>query len=103
MSNSEGVERHFERGFAQYKTVGDSPTSLVPSGRAYVRLYESSSAEGAFVWLNVKGEAHLDEAPRPFVGIPGGLAAGSISAYLSVELVKAVRDGLDEFIREHDR
>jgi hypothetical protein len=80
------------RGFKYWDTVE------VDRG-AFVRVYESSAArEEPCLWLNIEGEAHLSEAPRPIAGIDGGVANGSMSAHMTLSQAKIVYERLGEAI-----
>lgn len=66
------------RGFARWETVETSYG-------AEVRIYESSSAEGSFLWLAVT---------QPPPEVEGQLPASETHAHLSLEQAEAVRDTL---------
>lgn len=80
-----------ERGFAHWEPVETTYGSQV-------RVYESSAAAGPRLWINIDGECHLDENPKPFAGISHGIAKGSASAHLNLEQAKLLRHRLDEAI-----
>jgi hypothetical protein len=63
-----------------------------------VLVRESSAASGPHLWIYIQGECHLDEPPRPFVGIPGGIAKGSGSTHMNMKQVEILRDALSEYI-----
>lgn len=90
-------ESYSERGFAQY--ARDIPTGYGER----VSVYESSAASGPYVWLNIAGRAHLDEAPTPHLDIPGGIARGSISAHCDLAAAKRVHAALGEWIAAVER
>jgi hypothetical protein len=79
------------RGFAKF---GD----VVTSYGEIVGVYESSSAEGRYVWLSTRGQAHLEGPVQPWAGIPHGIAPGSVSAHMTVAQATAVRDALTEWL-----
>lgn len=99
-------DSYSERGFAQY--IGAEGIETDYGER--VRVYESSAARGPRVWLQTKGEAHIDEHDEIEEYSPGTMfqgewipptriVPGSLSAHLDVEQATRVRDALDEFIR----
>lgn len=63
-----------------------------------VTVRESSAAMAPHVWVFGEGEVHLRDDPRPFPGIPFGIANASMGLHLTVEQAKILRDGLDDFI-----
>jgi hypothetical protein len=66
-----------------------------------VRVFESSAAELPHLWLNVTGEAFLEEPPRQIASLPHGAARASVSAHLTLEQAAAIRDLLDAAIAGH--
>jgi hypothetical protein len=83
-----------DRGFKHYEDVTTDRGEMV-------KVYESSSAEGPHLWLQVTGEAHLEGPRCDAVGIPFGVAPASCAAHLTLDQARAVRDRLDAAIRGH--
>lgn len=82
-----------ERGFARYDDIETSYGDTV-------HVYESSSAEGSFVWLSIKGEAHLFEAPRPLFPFEHGIAYGRMSAHMNRDQAIQVIAALTEWLED---
>lgn len=80
-----------DRGFLGYGKFTDSYGNEVT-------VHESSAAMGPHCWVRIEGEAHLRENPRPFVGLPYGLAHADQSSHLTVDQAIKLRDALNEFI-----
>lgn len=88
------MKTYSDRGFGQF--LRDLQTTY---GHR-VSVYESSSASGPHLWLDVSGSSHLQGDPVPHAGIPFGVAEGSTTAHMTVEQAAAVRDAIDEWISE---
>jgi hypothetical protein len=78
-------------------TYARHSSSLSGSGTR-IEVSDSSAASYDAVWLRLYGEAHLEEAPRPFVGIPGGIARSSLSAHLDAKAARAVIERLQAWL-----
>lgn len=85
-------DRYTERGFADYAAP------FYDSYGNIITIRESSAAMAPHVWIFNEGNCHLDETPTPHIGIPFGIAKGSLGTHLNVAQAKRVRDALTEFI-----
>ena len=87
-----------ERGFAKY---GDP---LTCSYGKSIRVYESSSAEGSFCWLSLKGDTGLeDEKPEAEAyGNEWILRDKTIAAHMDVDTVKNLIAQLSEWVEDHE-
>lgn len=89
-------EYYSERGFAQY--ARDIPTGYGDT----VSVYESSSAEGSYVWLKIEGEAFL--TGQPFTLRTGERKAmGWNAAHCDLEAAKHVHRALGAWIAREER
>lgn len=80
-----------ERGFYDFAKFTDTYGNEVT-------VRESSSAEGAHLWIFVDGEVHLQEKPHPHPGIPFGVAKASASTHMNLEQVEVMRDAFTEYL-----
>lgn len=85
-----------DRGFKHYE-----PTITDTDRGEKVRVYESSAADGPYLWLSVEGEAYLDGPGVVFPGIPFGVAPATCAAHLTLDQAREIRDRLDAAIRGH--
>ena len=81
-----------DRGFAQ--ELRDMPTECGHT----VSVYESSSASGPHLWLDVIGSTHMASEARPRAGIPFGVAEGSTAAHMSVEQAREVHAAIGRWL-----
>lgn len=85
-----------DRGFAHWPPVESSYG-------ATVRVYESSAAENPHLWVNIDGDCHLSGHAEPFPGLPWGKAPGAVSAHLTMNQARELRDRLDAAITHSEQ